>query len=297
MEDFEQEHCLLYKNELPSAEHISENLENDIYTPSRGRNFFNSIRSQEASPFLIILAHISIFLNAVLLVFIFLLYPSRTEYNPLGTSLVGLFPNAVEQIVSAHTQYSHPPLSNNTLRDELWSNIQYDRGMVFVDEDTVFRLGLEEARTFPWDPSKRVYFMNIFHQLHCLRGMYEAFTYIHNGGALEDYEHWVHCLDALRQDVICVADDGLLSVDEPHVREVGDGHVRQCRNFSKLDEWALEHHACYSFEDVEAPYFVNQRYANCPRDSPYFEIMRESFGFDEDWEPANPPKTGPTFPR
>jgi len=113
---------------------------------------------------------------------------------------------------------------------------------------------------------------------------------------LDDYDHWVHCLDSLRQDVMCTADDELLSIDEPHVKEVGDGHVRQCKNFSKLDKWALDHHACYTFEELEAPYFVNQRYANCPSDSPYLEVARESFEFSKDWKPAHPPNEDPTFP-
>ena len=51
----------------------------------------------------------------------------------------------------------------------MWSSIKWDRGMVVVDEETVVLLSLDErARPFPWNPSKRVYVLNTFHQLHCL---------------------------------------------------------------------------------------------------------------------------------
>jgi hypothetical protein len=51
----------------------------------------------------------------------------------------------------------------------MWANIVVDRGTILVDNETVSRLGLDEqARNFPWETSKRVYYLNAFHQLHCL---------------------------------------------------------------------------------------------------------------------------------
>jgi hypothetical protein len=87
----------------------------------------------------------------------------------------------------------------------------------------------------------------------------------------------------------------LLYVTPNHERQIGDGHVRQCRDFSKLDEWAMEHSACYTFEKLEPPFFVDQSYANCPKDSPYYQGMVEALGLPEDWEPPHTPK-GPAFP-
>lgn len=54
------------------------------------------------------------------------------------------------------------------LRDELWSNLKYDRGVVFVDKETISELGLDETMTFPWNENKGVYILNAFHQIHCL---------------------------------------------------------------------------------------------------------------------------------
>lgn len=80
----------------------------------------------------------------------------------------GLLPNTVKQTISGQTLYSHPPELNQTLRDEMWGNMKYDRGLVFVDKETIQDLGLDETKTFPWDVSKGVYLVNAFHQIHCL---------------------------------------------------------------------------------------------------------------------------------
>jgi hypothetical protein len=81
-------------------------------------------------------------------------------------------------------------------------------------------------------------------------------------------------------------------------RGVGDHHTRQCRDFSILDEWTWENHACYTFEPLEPPFFVDQRYANCPKDSPYYKAMRAALPavLDEDWEPSHTIGNAPTFP-
>ena len=137
-------------------------------------------------------------------------------------------------------------------------------------------------------------------------------TNVHYGKPLTQYEHMVHCLDQLRQDVHCQADDVSPSPLPPcpspltnppppnqnlyYVGDINSGHKRQCRDFSKLDAWALDHHACYSFKkppvagvlDVEA-------FANCREGSPYKQAMKEHFGFGDDYVSRFPPNEGPTF--
>ena len=101
-----------------------------------------------------------------------------------------------------------------------------DRGVVAVDQETIAKQGLTETIVFPWDPTKRVYIVIAFHQLHCLVRMrshlilivslissqkllYQTLTSVYNGEDLQKpvYEHCVHCLDQLRQDTECNADD------------------------------------------------------------------------------------------
>lgn len=59
---------------------------------------------------------------------------------------------------------------NETLRDELWSPINIDRSVIVLDQEEAERLGLEDTEIFVWNPTKRVYVVNAFHQ------QYFAFT-------------------------------------------------------------------------------------------------------------------------
>jgi hypothetical protein len=52
--------------------------------------------------------------------------------------------------------------------------------------------------------------------------------------------HTLHCLDSLRQDTMCHADKTLLYTENGKV--FGDGQVRECRDWDKLNEWIGRHH-------------------------------------------------------
>jgi hypothetical protein len=93
-------------------------------------------------------------------------------------------------------------------------------------------------------------------------------------------EHITHCLDSLRKEIICTADDTprwTSSAPEAYL-ESGVGQQRQCRDFSKLEAWAKDHHSCYNRID-ERHQCINQieRYKFCPKGSPYENKMRQFF--------------------
>ena len=56
-------------------------------------------------------------------------------------------------------------------------------------------------------------------------------------------EHDIHCFDALRQHIMCTADDTLLYTTGH--RDAGTNQTRMCRNWDALNQWATEHTACY----------------------------------------------------
>lgn len=84
-------------------------------------------------------------------------------------------------------------------------------------------------------------------------------------------EHVVHCLDVLRELVMCDADDtprytGRLnqqaSAEHP---TSGIGQIRMCRNWNELETWAVGHSACYraiNYGDEAFP--TTERYKFCP---------------------------------
>lgn len=66
--------------------------------------------------------------------------------------------------------------------------------------------------------------------------------------------HASHCFDAIRQHVMCVADDTPLYTWGQSI--AGDGQLRKCRNWDKLRDWAGENSACYAdFKDAEGGTF------------------------------------------
>jgi hypothetical protein len=58
--------------------------------------------------------------------------------------------------------------------------------------------------------------------------------------------HIDHCLTALREDILCNADDTPRYTGGDHTQAgSGQDQVRLCRDWAKLDEWAKKWTACY----------------------------------------------------
>lgn len=100
--------------------------------------------------------------------------------------------------------------------------------------------------------------------------------------------HITHCLDALREDVICQADDTPRYTTITKSPESAVGQIRQCRDWKKLEEWAKDHTSCYNYISSEADH-INQfeRFKFCPPNSPYWPKVREHFGKGPDWKPVS----------
>jgi hypothetical protein len=78
----------------------------------------------------------------------------------------------------------------------------------------------------------------------------------------------------------------LLYRDPAGDKEPGEGQMRQCKDFSKLEEWAfaLERNACFVTWPTKPDDPEYRNFNHCPPGSPFFEKMREHYGYDEDWE-------------
>ena len=95
--------------------------------------------------------------------------------------------------------------------------------------------------------------------------------------------HVYHCFDALRQDLMCNADDTPMAMhDFPN--KIGNGQVRMCRDWAKLDQWAQQNTACFGYvNETEGVHNEKQRYKFCPKDSIFAPNVRKYFGLPEDW--------------
>ncbi|PQE06241.1 cytochrome p450 protein [Rutstroemia sp. NJR-2017a BBW] len=169
---------------------------------------------------------------------------------------------------------------NETLADELWESINIDPITVALSSEYVEQHGLADSARFPWDNDKRTYILKGFHDLHCLKSMRRAFVDLQRGvDTKTDWFHMYHCLDALRQDLMCYADDTPMPIPKD-ITYIGDGQVRQCRDWNKLTAWATapEQNACYrQLSDYNQVFHSLEKFAYCPEGSPYYDIQREYF--------------------
>lgn len=57
---------------------------------------------------------------------------------------------------------------HKTKTDEAWEAIDFNAGMVAIDDKEANELGIPLSQRFPWDESKGIYLINGYHNLHCL---------------------------------------------------------------------------------------------------------------------------------
>ncbi|KAF2963530.1 hypothetical protein GQX73_g10050 [Xylaria multiplex] len=161
---------------------------------------------------------------------------------------------------------------NETLQDQLWYNINVDSAVVALSDDWVAQHELRKAQRFPWDQSKGIYILHGFHNLHCLKIVYISMSEYRRGKPqTRSWHHVSHCLDALRRQIICDADDTPRATDR-RVEVVSGLHQhRQCRSWEQLEDFAKRHTACYKRPENpdEASASKLDRFKHCPPDSGY----------------------------
>lgn len=86
--------------------------------------------------------------------------------------------------------------------------------------------------------------LDVHHQLHCLKMVYRALhpEYYHLPKAHIE-EHIDHCLDSLRQFLMCKADVSIVTYDwlDNHRRPFPNFNVQhECRSFDAVNDWARE---------------------------------------------------------
>ncbi|CAD6578628.1 MAG: hypothetical protein ASARMPRED_008786 [Alectoria sarmentosa] len=142
-------------------------------------------------------------------------------------------------------------LGNSTSGDLLWERISVNEGFVALDHVVTDSKGLPRGRDFPWDEQKSVYMLSAHHNLHCLKMFRVSIMEGLRGqpqSQSQDALHILHCLDGLRQDIICEADDTPLYMKAEPDKTTGDNQMRECRDFNALERWAKERTACFGYE-------------------------------------------------
>ena len=178
----------------------------------------------------------------------------------------------------AHSDYWG---KNDTLADELWDALDIDPVTIAVDDSWSEEKGLPETERFPWDNEKGLFYIKGLHDLHCLKMLRHAIVSLDRGhDASVQFGHLYHCLDGLRQTVICTADDTPMRSVPGVDHTLGDGQQFMCRDWNKMIQWAQQpdKEACWTMIDDYKPIKHKlERHAFCPKDSPYYETMSKYF--------------------
>ncbi|KAH8813656.1 hypothetical protein DL96DRAFT_1757522, partial [Flagelloscypha sp. PMI_526] len=131
--------------------------------------------------------------------------------------------------------------------DDAWKEL-YNKSLQ-VNRIPKSQASLLPNRTYPIAGDPEGYYvmgLDVFHQLHCLNIVRMAFRkerYLDYATELSQDHVW-HCVDAIRQSLMCNAD---ISVnvwqwDDRHNKVMGRStQAHQCHNFDKIRNWALEH--------------------------------------------------------
>ncbi|KAN0116855.1 protein of unknown function (DUF3328) domain containing protein [Hyaloscypha variabilis] len=137
--------------------------------------------------------------------------------------------------------------------DEMWEDL-YNFGTSGISADEASNL-LESTVHLPHDDSTYVVSLGVFHQLHCVNHLRKAlypdeypglWQYNPDGTVKRDTIislHWDHCIDILRQTLMCHAD----VTPMPYFYRARDDNVysvlastETCRDYDKIKSWALE---------------------------------------------------------
>ncbi|TVY83823.1 Cyclochlorotine biosynthesis protein R [Lachnellula suecica] len=128
------------------------------------------------------------------------------------------------------SDYSSADSSGMAEVDKNWNAIRAAHGIVAVDHQWAVENGLPPADDLPSDHSKGVYTLEAYHSLHCLVVIRRTMFQLAEGKSLDvPFGHSTHCIDAVRQSIMCNADDTLL-YKRYNVSD-GDGQLRKCRNW------------------------------------------------------------------
>jgi len=139
--------------------------------------------------------------------------------------------------------------------DAAWSSLGIDYRAIVVPEDQATASGLSPDQVRINDKYGGGYPANVegLHHLHCLnllrKALYYNYDYYHKlgDGAFKNEDHIVryhvtHCLDILRQQLMCTVDVGMLGQiwwDPQAPKPFVDFNTKhKCRNFEEVRRWA-----------------------------------------------------------
>ncbi len=124
-------------------------------------------------------------------------------------------------------------------------------GLVSVSKSDREAYGLSDTWPDPDTPGNGLFFMAGYHNLHCLvKIRTSVFQSQAQQNQSEPWAHVIHCIDQIRQTIMCNIDTTLVPMSGP--KEFIDGHYHVCKDYRDVFEWASQHRPVVAPEDEEA---------------------------------------------
>ncbi|KAI0073073.1 hypothetical protein K474DRAFT_1603983 [Panus rudis PR-1116 ss-1] len=172
---------------------------------------------------------------------------------------------------SKKTIYQGPP-SNET--DKAWDDLYNRHGLSKIPKWQA-RLLPNKTLPIPGDEEYYAVGLAVFHQLHCLnimrKGLSPEYYTDPVTGAIagipkdEWSDHLSHCVDNIRQSLMCASDISLVVwqwVEADQRASIMMNTAHSCRNFDRIVDWAKAHKRDRHFDmhvhvedDIEIPVF------------------------------------------
>ncbi|KPI43357.1 uncharacterized protein AB675_7161 [Cyphellophora attinorum] len=181
---------------------------------------------------------------------------------------------------------------NLTAADEAWLALNIDYAFVALPTDQAREMDLPASLRFPWDHNKDMYLLSSVHSVHCLQVLHRSnLEYRTNHTQTYTTEHLLHCLENIRLDLTCNADDTPRFVPRTaHESTVKTGvdQLRQCRSWDALEKWAKEHSACFNYHEFERKELEENvvypaAWSFCGEGSEYLAQVQRFYGKGVDW--------------
>ncbi|KAH8813398.1 hypothetical protein DL96DRAFT_1424353, partial [Flagelloscypha sp. PMI_526] len=154
--------------------------------------------------------------------------------------------NALEYEVKVFTLMNgtnYPPYRGvSDEADKAWRNL-YDGTFIRISKSDAARL---PNRTYPIadEPGYYIAQLDVFHQLHCLNTIRKTLNPERYVGDLNlEEEHVRHCIDSIRQSLMCMSDISTIVWQWNEEKKSVQGKTsiaHSCRNFDKLQKWTRE---------------------------------------------------------
>ncbi|KAK3368288.1 hypothetical protein B0H63DRAFT_565013 [Podospora didyma] len=182
--------------------------------------------------------------------------PSLGIYSPANGAVEYIEKMKLRPALFNLTEYMGYPTSDGRT-DELWSNL-YNFGISKISKAEAKKL-VSPTVAIPGTEDYLIQ-LDVWHELHCLNGLRKLlYPEVYGGlgkvtrpdGTIDRgsamFHHWDHCVDLIRQTLMCHAD---ISPIPFHVNAPKNTGIlprlqttHTCRNFERIQQWARDHSA------------------------------------------------------